>query len=149
LLKNLNTVPEKIRSAVRNHGGGHYNHSLFWQCLKKDSAPLTEGGPLMKAFGELFSSEDEAKEEFLKRAMGVFGSGWLWVVVTKDKSLKLVTTANQDSPLSNGEAPLFGIDLWEHAYYLKHQNRRADYVQAISKVLNWEFIEARFEKLTA
>jgi Fe-Mn family superoxide dismutase len=103
----------------------------------------------MKAFGELFSSEDEAKEEFLKRAMGVFGSGWLWVVVTKEKSLKLVTTANQDSPLSNGESPLFGIDLWEHAYYLKHQNRRADYVQAISKVLNWEFIEARFEKLTA
>ena len=149
LLKNLSTVPEKIRSAVRNHGGGHYNHSLFWQCLKKDSAPLTEGGPLMKAFGELFSSEDEAKEEFLKRAMGVFGSGWLWIVVTKDKSLKLVTTANQDSPLSNGEAPLFGIDLWEHAYYLKHQNRRADYVQALSKVLNWEFIEARFEKLTA
>jgi Fe-Mn family superoxide dismutase len=148
LLKNLNTVPEKIRSAVRNHGGGHYNHSLFWQCLKKDSAPLTEGGPLMKAFGELFSSEDEAKEEFLKRAMGVFGSGWLWVVVTKDKSLKLVTTANQDSPLSNGEAPLFGIDLWEHAYYLKHQNNRGAYLSGWWSVLNWNEANRLFEAAT-
>lgn len=149
LLKDLSKVPEKIRGAVRNHGGGHYNHTLFWQCLKKDSKPLNEDGQLIKAFGELFSSEDDAKEQFAKAAMGVFGSGWLWIVVNKDKELKMVSTPNQDSPLSNGQTPLFGIDLWEHAYYLKYQNKRADYVQAFGKVLNWEFIEARFDKIVA
>jgi Fe-Mn family superoxide dismutase len=149
LLKDLPKVPEKVRGAVRNHGGGHYNHSLFWQCLKKDSRPLTENGPLIQAFGELFTSADDAREQFGKAAMGVFGSGWLWIVVDKEKSLKMVTTPNQDCPLSNGQTPLFGIDLWEHAYYLKYQNRRADYVKAFSELLNWEFIEARYEKLVA
>jgi Fe-Mn family superoxide dismutase len=149
LLKGLDTVPEKIRGAVRNHAGGHYNHSLFWQTLKKDAQPLSPDGGLVKAFGELFTSEDDAKEQFAKTAMGVFGSGWVWIVVDKEKSLKLTTTANQDCPLSKGETPLFGLDLWEHAYYLKYQNKRADYIQAFSNLLNWEFIEARYDKLVA
>jgi superoxide dismutase, Fe-Mn family len=149
LLKDLDKVPEKIRGAVRNHAGGHYNHSLFWQTLKKDSKPLNPDGALIKAFGEIFTSEDDAKEQFLKAAMGVFGSGWLWVVVDKDKSLKMVSSANQDSPLSKGQTPLFGLDLWEHAYYLKYQNRRAEYVDAFSNLMNWEFIEARYEKIAA
>jgi superoxide dismutase, Fe-Mn family len=149
LLKDLDKVPESIRGAVRNHGGGHYNHTLFWQCLKKDARPLNPDGNLIKAFGELFTSEDDAKEQFVKTAMGVFGSGWIWFAVDKEKSLKLVTTANQDSPLSKGMTPLFGLDLWEHAYYLKYQNKRADYVQAFAALINWEFIEARYDKIVA
>lgn len=148
LLRSLDKVPEKIRTVVRNNAGGHYNHTLFWQGLKKDSG-TGPTGRCEEAFGELFSSKDEGEEQFVKAAMGVFGSGWVWITVDKEKRLKLEATANQDSPLSQGRVPLIGVDLWEHAYYLKHQNRRADYVQAISKVLNWEFIEARFEKLTA
>ncbi len=149
LLRGLDTVPEKIRGAVRNHAGGHYNHSLFWKTLKKDSRPLTPDGALDRALGELFTSKEDAKEQFLKAAMSVFGSGWVWLVVDKDKSIKLVTTANQDNPLSKGQTPLLGLDLWEHAYYLKFQSKRADYVQAFLSLQNWEFIEAQYDKIRA
>lgn len=148
LLKNLDKVPEKIRTTVRNSGGGHYNHSLFWKGLKKDagSGPT---GRCEEAFGDLFASREEGQEQLVKTAMSVFGSGWVWVSVDKDKRLKLEVTPNQDSPIMQGRTPLIGVDLWEHAYYLKYQNRRMDYLTAILNIINWEFVNERFEKLTA
>ncbi|HTI71090.1 MAG TPA: superoxide dismutase [Candidatus Limnocylindria bacterium] len=148
LLKNLDTVPEKIRNTVKNNAGGHYNHSLFWQCLKKGEGRGPEG-KLREAFGELYQSDEEGQKEFLTKALGVFGSGWVWIVLNKDKALKLTATPNQDCPLSQGEIPLFGLDLWEHAYYLKYQNRRKDYVEAFHNFINWDFIEERYEKLVS
>ena len=148
LVKNLDKVPEKIRTAVRNSAGGHYNHSLFWQSLKKESGSGPKG-PCGEAFKELFTTKEEGEEKFVKAAMGVFGSGWVWITVDKDKHLKLETSANQDSPLSQGRTPLIGVDLWEHAYYLKYQNRRLDYLKAMINLTNWEFVNQRFEKLTA
>lgn len=148
LVKNLDKVPEKIRTVVRNNGGGHYNHSLFWQVLKKD-AGTGPTGRCEEAFGELFTSKEEGAEQFLKMAMGVFGSGWVWISVDKDKHLKLEATPNQDNPLMQGRVPLLGVDLWEHAYYLKYQNRRADYLKALMEIVNWDFVNQRFEKLTA
>lgn len=148
LLRGLNQVPEKIRGAVRNHGGGHFNHSLFWQCL----APLGTGGkpsePLKAAFEKLGASKEELQEAFLKLATGVFGSGWAWITVTQSGQLKFESSPNQDVPFGPEKSPLFGLDVWEHAYYLKYQNRRADYVKAAINVINWNFINERFAKLT-
>ena len=149
LLKDLSKVPEGIRTAVRNHGGGHYNHTLFWKTLKRDNRMEHPEGSLADAFGELFENKEQAVEEFTKKALAVFGSGWLWFSVDSGKKLKLESSPNQDNPLMNGRQPLFGIDLWEHAYYLRYQNRRADYVKAFGQVVNWEFIQQRWEKLTA
>ena len=148
LLTQLDQVPERIRTAVRNNAGGHYNHSLFWQCLKVNhgTGPSdTLGEALLEAFD--VGSAEEAQEKFAAMAMGVFGSGWIWVTVTADKRLKLETTPNQDCPLTAGRTPLLGLDLWEHAYYLKYQNRRLDYVKAFLGVINWEFVEERYRKL--
>lgn len=150
LLKNLDKVPEKIRTTVRNNAGGHANHSLFWKCLKKnDGAGPGErlGEGLLGALNS--TTREEGQEAFVKAALAVFGSGWLWISIEKDKTLKLEALPNQDSPLMHGREPLFGIDLWEHAYYLKYQNRRVDYVKALVDVINWEFVEQRFEKLTS
>jgi len=148
LLKDLAKVPEKIRTAVRNHGGGHYNHTLFWQSLRKDSDPIANG-PLGEALGELFESKEGGEKAFLEKARRVFGSGWVWISVDKEKKLMLETTPNQDSPLLAGRQPLIGLDVWEHAYYLKYQNRRADYVKAFYNLVNWDFVQQRYEKLTA
>ena len=148
LIAELDKVPETIRTVVRNNGGGHANHTMFWETIGKGKGG-EPAGHLGEAVRTVFGGFETFKEAFTKAAMGRFGSGWAWLSADPQGKLLVESTANQDSPLSNGEAPLFGIDLWEHAYYLKHQNRRADYVQAVSKVLNWEFIEARFEKLTA
>ena len=148
LCKDLSKVPEKIRTAVRNHGGGHYNHTLFWQCLRKEGGNGPEG-PLGEALGELFTDKEEGQKLFLEKALAVFGSGWIWISVDKDKKLMLETTPNQDNPLMAGRQPLIGLDLWEHAYYLKYQNKRADYVKAFYNLVNWEFAQDRYEKLTA
>lgn len=148
LLTNLDKVPEKIRTAVRNNAGGDYNHTLFWKSLKKDAGPI-EAGPMREALGRLFGDEETGKQDFLSKALGVFGSGWVWLSVDKNKELVLETTPNQDSPLSKGNKPLYGLDLWEHAYYLKYQNRRNEYVQASLACINWSFLEQRYEKLTA
>lgn len=150
LVRNLDKVPERIRTTVRNNAGGHVNHTHFWQALKKNegAAPSDRlGEALLQALNA--SSREEAQEAFVKAALGVFGSGWLWVSVTKDKTLKLESTPNQDSPLMQGREILFGVDLWEHAYYLKYQNRRNEYVTALAELINWEYVEQRFEKLTA
>ena len=144
LVEHLDTAPESIRTDIRNQGGGHFNHTLFWQHLKKGT-----GGPqgdLLKAIEKNFGTVAKWQEQFGESAMKVFGSGWAWLVLRKGK-LTIENLPNQDSPLSTGGQPLLGLDVWEHAYYLKYQNRRADYVKAFQDAIHWEFVGARFKKL--
>ena len=141
LIQDLNAVPENIRTAVRNHGGGHANHSFFWPILKKGVAP---GGPAYDAMVKKHGSFDKVKEDFSNAATLVFGSGWAWVVVNKGE-LEIVTTPNQDSPISQGKTPILGIDVWEHAYYLKYQNRRPEYIAAFFNVINWDKVNEHFK----
>lgn len=145
LIRNLTAVPENIRTAVRNQGGGHANHSLFWQTLKKNNG-ATPQGELAKAIDKKFGSFAAFKDEFTKAATTLFGSGWAWLSLDASKELRLEPTPNQDSPLSAGRTPLLGIDVWEHAYYLKYQNRRADYIKAFYDVINWDFVAERYQK---
>ena len=147
MLKDLNAIPERIRTAVRNNGGGHFNHSLFWQMLKKDGGEPT--GDLAKAIDSAFGNFPAFKENFSKAAAGQFGSGWAWLVVDANKQLGIEPTANQDSPISQGKQPLLGIDVWEHAYYLKYQNRRPEYVAAFFHVINWDFVSERYKNMAA
>jgi superoxide dismutase, Fe-Mn family len=147
LLKDLNSVPESIRTAVRNNGGGHYNHSLFWQMMKKGGGGEPTGD-LAKAIDTSFGSFGTFKENLSKAALGQFGSGWAWLVLD-GKQLKIEPTPNQDTPLSSGKTPLLGIDVWEHAYYLKYQNKRADYITAWFNVVNWDFVSERYAKYKA
>ena len=142
LLKDLNSVPEDIRTAVRNNGGGYVNHNMFWSIM----APKAGGEPkgaLADALKSTFNSFDSFKEQFQKAGMGRFGSGWAWLVADKGV-LKIISTANQDSPLSEGMTPLLTVDVWEHAYYLKYQNRRADYLTAWWNVVNWDAVAKLF-----
>ena len=145
LLKDLDAVPEKIRMAVRNQGGGHYNHTLFWQMMKQAGSG-EPSGELLKALEKSFGSFAGFKEQLTKGAVGRFGSGWAWLVLDAKKQLGIESTANQDSPVSQHKQPLLGIDVWEHAYYLKYQNRRPDYVAAFFNVINWERVAERYEK---
>jgi len=147
LLKDLNAVPETIRTAVRNQGGGHLNHSLFWQMLKKDGGEPK--GALAAAIDKRFGSYNTFKDEWTKAAVGQFGSGWAWLVVDADKKLAIEPSSNQDTPLSQGKQPLLAIDVWEHAYYLKYQNRRPEYVAAFFQVINWDFVTERYQKFVA
>jgi len=144
LLSDLNAVPEDIRTAVRNHGGGTWNHNLFWE-LMVPKASVTPRAELLKALESSFGSFDAFKSEFEKAAIGRFGSGWAWLV-RKGDSLAVVSTANQDSPLSDGLMPLLAIDVWEHAYYLKYQNRRPEYISNWWNVVNWEAVANRYGK---
>ncbi len=144
LLRGINSVPEDIRTAVRNNGGGHANHTMFWQIM----APKAGGQPtgaIADAIKGSFGSFDKFKEEFKKSAVGRFGSGWAWVINNGGK-LSIESTANQDSPLMEAKKIVFGIDVWEHAYYLKYQNRRPDYISAWWNVINWTEIERRFRE---
>ncbi|HWL07415.1 MAG TPA: Fe-Mn family superoxide dismutase [Planctomicrobium sp.] len=143
LISNLDAVPENIRTTVRNNGGGHANHSLFWKTLKK-GAPAPSG-KLKTAIETTFGSFDNFKEEFSKAAATRFGSGWAWLSLTKDGKLVVESTANQDSPLMTGSTPLLGLDVWEHAYYLKYQNRRPDYITAFFSIVNWPYVEELYE----
>jgi Fe-Mn family superoxide dismutase len=143
LLKDLGAVPEKARTAVRNQGGGHYNHSLFWQMMNKNAGGAPSG-ELAKAIDKKFGSFGAFKEQFTKAALGQFGSGWAWLV-SDGGELGIVASPNQDSPVSEGKQPLLGVDVWEHAYYLKYQNRRPDYVAAWFNVINWDFVSQRFQ----
>ena len=142
LLAELNGVPEDVRTVVRNHGGGTWNHSMFWEIMapKAGGAPI---GELAKSIEATFGSFDQFKAEFEKAANGRFGSGWAWLV-KKGSGLAVVSTANQDNPISEGMTPILGIDVWEHAYYLKYQNRRAEYVANWWNVVNWQAVAARF-----
>ncbi len=134
LVTMLNSVPEAIRTAVRNHGGGHANHSFFWKLLKRDTR---YGGAVADAINAAFGGYDQFKEKFTAASAGVFGSGWAWLVAGGGK-LEIMTTPNQDSPLTTGKKPIIGIDVWEHAYYLKYQNRRPEYIAAFFSVINWD-----------
>jgi len=167
LLKDLNSIPEKVRTAVRNHGGGHFNHSLFWQMMKKNGGGEPTGD-LAKAIEKSFGNFASFKTKFTETATKVFGSGWVWVVSTGPGTLLIEPTPNQDSPvmlpelskdfkdflkdntvgkLVNAKVPLLGLDVWEHAYYLKYQNKRADYIAAWWNVVNWDFVAGRYAKL--
>jgi Fe-Mn family superoxide dismutase len=141
LIQDLNAVPEAIRTAVRNHGGGHANHRFFWSILTKD---VKAAGPAVEAVAKKFGSFDKFKEAFSNAAALLFGSGWAWLVVDKG-DLEIVTTPNQDSPISQGKRPILGIDVWEHAYYLKYQNRRPEYITAFFNVINWEKVNEHFK----
>jgi Fe-Mn family superoxide dismutase len=142
LLSNLNAVPEDIRTAVRNHGGGTLNHNIYWEIMAP-KAGGEPGGKLAQAINDAFGSFANFRTEFEKSAGARFGSGWAWLVKKGDQ-LSIVSTANQDSPLSDGLTPLLGVDVWEHAYYLKYQNRRAEYVSAWWNVVNWDAVAKRF-----
>src|SRR5207245_10460102 len=138
LLKGINTVPDDIRTAVRNNGGGHANHTMFWQIMGPNAGGAPTGA-IADAIKSSFGSFDAFKEQFAKAGVGRFGSGWAWVIDQGGK-LAIESTANQDSPLMEGKKPVFGIDVWEHAYYLKYQNRRPDYLAAWWSVVNWDAV---------
>jgi Fe-Mn family superoxide dismutase len=144
MLGDLNSIPESVRMVIRNHGGGTYNHNLFWEVMspKAGGAPK---GDLATAIEASFSSFDQFKAEFEKAATARFGSGWAWLV-KKGASLAVTSSANQDSPLSEGQFPILGIDVWEHAYYLKYQNRRPEYITAWWNVVNWDAVAERYAR---
>ena len=141
LIENVNAVPEDIRTAVRNNGGGHVNHTMFWQIMGPNAGGQPTGA-IADALKSSFGSFDAFKEQFAKAGVGRFGSGWAWVIDTGGK-LTIESTPNQDSPIMEGKKPVFGIDVWEHAYYLKYQNRRPDYISAWWNVVNWAEINTR------
>ena len=148
LVRDWAKLPEDVRTAVRNNGGGHYNHSLFWTSLTKDGGKLP-AGDFTKAMDEAFGGLDGFKTQMTKAALGVFGSGWAWLCLGRGAKLEIRGIPNQDSPLADGAIPLLGLDVWEHAYYLKYQNRRADYIAAIYNVLDWDTVASRFQKALA
>ncbi len=146
LISDLSSVPEDKRMIVRNHGGGHYNHSLFWTILAGNGGGKPDGA-LAAAIDKAFGNFDTFRTKFSEAAMGRFGSGWAWLVV-RDGILAIESTANQDSPLMEGRTPILGLDVWEHAYYLNYQNRRADYIAAFFNVVNWTEVARRFAEAT-
>ncbi|NBG88424.1 superoxide dismutase [Isachenkonia alkalipeptolytica] len=143
LLKNLEKLPKDIQTAVRNNGGGHYNHTLFWAILSPEE--VEPGEDFKKAIEDAFGSMENFKNDFKDAALKRFGSGWAWLVMDQGE-LKITSTPNQDSPISNGQIELLGLDVWEHAYYLNYQNRRPDYVDAFWNVVDWSRVESRWEK---
>lgn len=148
LLRDINSVPEDIRTTVRNNGGGHVNHTMFWEIM----APNAGGAPtgrIAEAINQSFGSFDAFKKQFNEAGSKRFGSGWAWLVRGKDGKLQVVSTANQDSPLMEGMYPIMGNDVWEHAYYLKYQNKRADYLNAWWNVVNWNEVNKRFERTSS
>jgi Fe-Mn family superoxide dismutase len=145
LLGNLNAVPENVRTAVRNNGGGHYNHSMFWMIMKP-GGPKQPGGALAQDINATFGSYDKLKEAVNAAGAGRFGSGWAWLVLGKDGKLAVNSTPNQDSPVMDGQKAILGVDVWEHAYYLKYQNRRPDYLAAWWNVVNWNEVAARYDR---
>ena len=146
LVEGLDSIPEAIRSAVRNHGGGHVNHSLFWTSMGPKGGG-TPKGELSRALGDAFGGFEKFREVFQKAALGVFGSGWAWLVLDKSGQPAVRGLPNQDSPLTQGESPVLGLDVWEHAYYLKYQNKRADYIAGWWNVVDWDAVETRFRSL--
>ncbi len=148
LLASLDQVPDSIRTAVRNNGGGHANHSLFWQVMSPNGGGAPSGA-LAEALNSKFGDFESFKAEFSNAAGTRFGSGWAWLMVTKEGQLAVTSTPNQDSPLMEGHTPILGLDVWEHAYYLNYQNRRPDYVEAFWNVVNWNKVAELFEKAKA
>ena len=145
ILKEINSVPEAIRTAVRNNGGGHANHTLFWEILTPGGRKSPEGA-LLADIEKTFGSLDAFMEKFSAAATTRFGSGWAWLVVDNDKKLQVYSMANQDSPLMDNHTPILGLDVWEHAYYLNYQNRRPDYIKAFWSIVNWSFVGQEYQK---
>jgi superoxide dismutase, Fe-Mn family len=145
LIKNLNALPEDIRTAVRNNGGGFVNHNLFWEIMRPGGAKKP-GGALAKEIDGAFGSFDAFKEALAKAATTRFGSGWAWLVQDSSGKLSVTSTANQDNPISDGSKPILGLDVWEHAYYLKYQNKRPDYITAWWNVVNWDAVSVKYGK---
>ena len=146
ILKELSSVPESIRTAVRNNGGGHANHTFFWEVLTP-GGKKSPSGALLADMEKTFGSLDAFMEKFTGAATTRFGSGWAWLVADGEKKLQVYSTANQDSPFMDGHTPLLGLDVWEHAYYLNYQNRRPDYIKAFWSVVNWSFVEKEYQKM--
>jgi len=144
VLMHLDQIPESVRTAVKNHGGGYYHHSLFWPMMKKDGGgePV---GKIAKEITKQFGSFQVMKDSFEQACLSLFGSGWVWLTINAEGKLAITPSFNQDSPISNGLIPLLGNDVWEHAYYLKYQNRRAEYVENWWNVVNWEYVEERYQ----
>jgi superoxide dismutase, Fe-Mn family len=147
LVKKIKDIPSGIQTAVRNHGGGHANHSLFWTILSADGGDQPEG-TLAEAINHAFESFVDFKNEFSTAATGHFGSGWTWLVVDGGGNMTTMTTPNQDSPLMDGKTPILGLDVWEHAYYLRYQNRRADYIESFWNLINWDEVARRYTLAT-
>lgn len=143
LLRGIGSVPEAIRTAVRNNAGGHHNHTLFWEVMQPGGAP-EPSGPLADAINKTFGGLAQFKEQFTKACLGRFGSGWGWLIRDASGKLAIESSANQDSPVMDGKTPILGCDVWEHAYYLKYQNRRPDYVTAWWNLVNWTEVGRRF-----
>jgi len=146
LIKTLSNVPEDIRNAVRNNGGGHVNHSMFWQQLSANGGQPT--GALEAAINTAFGDFGKFKEAFAKAGTTRFGSGWAWLIAEPDGSVSITSTANQDNPISEGKTPILGLDVWEHAYYLKYQNKRPAYIEAFWNVVNWNDVAQRYAKIS-
>ena len=144
LIAHLNHLPEDIKGAVRNNGGGTYNHTLFWEMMAPEGQTAF-AGPVAVKIKETFGSYEEFKKQFAAAAAGRFGSGWAWLVADGDK-LEILSTANQDNPLTEGKRPLLCLDVWEHAYYLKYQNRRVDYINEWFRIINWDFVNEQYKK---
>jgi Fe-Mn family superoxide dismutase len=144
LLKDLNSIPEDIRAAVRNNGGGYYNHDLFWKMMGPKAGGQPQGA-LSTAIDAAFGDFDKFKDTFSKAGVTRFGSGWAWLCVKSDGGLEVTSTPNQDSPISDGKTPVLGLDVWEHAYYLKYQNRRPEYIENWWNVVSWDEVTRRFE----
>lgn len=146
LLADVDSIPTDIRQAVINNGGGHLNHALFWELLSPEKQELTT--QVLAAIEEAFGSFDEFKAAFTQAATTRFGSGWAWLVVNENGKLEVLSTANQDTPISQGKAPILALDVWEHAYYLKYRNVRPDYIKAFFDVINWEKVAELYSKAT-
>lgn len=144
LIAHLNHLPEDIKGAVRNNGGGTYNHTLFWEMMAPEGQTAF-AGPVADKIKETFGSYEEFKKQFAAAAAGRFGSGWAWLVADGDR-LEILSTANQDNPLTEGKRPLLCLDVWEHAYYLKYQNRRVDYINEWFRIINWDFVNEQYKK---
>lgn len=145
LIRNLDSIPEDIRAAVRNNGGGHVNHTMFWQIMKPQGGGAPTGA-IADLITQTFGSFEEMKKQFNEAGAKQFGSGWAWLVRSADGKLQILSTANQDNPLSQGHFPILGNDVWEHAYYLKYNNRRPDYLNAWWNTVNWDEVNRRFEQ---
>ncbi|ALO44236.1 superoxide dismutase [Pseudoalteromonas phenolica] len=143
LLRNIKTLPASLQGAVRDHVGGHHNHSLFWEVMSEDGGQL-QTGKLADDINKAFGSFETFKELFIKAALTRFGSGWAWLVVNEQGELQVTSSLNQDSPLMDNLIPILGLDVWEHAYYLKYQNRRPEYINAFFNVINWAEVERRY-----
>ena len=143
LLRNIQSLPSSLQGSVRDHVGGHHNHSLFWEVMSENSGQL-HAGKLADDINEAFGSFDTFKELFIKAALTRFGSGWAWLVVNEQGELQVTSSLNQDSPLMDNLVPILGLDVWEHAYYLKYQNRRPEYINAFFNVINWADVERRY-----